>query len=423
MPAITTNINLNLTSGPGTFSILGTEGRSLSVLLSVKSGGKPFDCTGRVISLWYGPSVEEGHAVVADAVGFGFARFTLAAEDTATRGNLMAQINSTINGISEEWARGWFTLQRDPSAEYDPITWNPTGLTSVATDDTLTGDGTTGSPLSVADAIVNGAAAGATAVQGTPWEDEGYLKAESDTLADVVARNPDANQATITNAASYEARRPPTLRVAGFGTTAANQDYIYDGIQDGKPRYMGSIWNIYWSPAFPGGARWVMERSIAPVQRYTSADDVATPDLATTWVVTFGVSEPIGTVTALPETATITPDGVMDGDEEHVYALRYKTQEFDVGNVSGAVALDARKGTVQTLTVTADITDITINNLAGNVVMLYIDNTADKSILIPSIDLIAGAIPTGPGIFPVFFGTVKGNVLATIGEHFEATGA
>ncbi len=124
MPVITSHINLSLTSGPGTFAIKGTEGKAMSVYLSVMSGGRPFDCTGYTVALWYGPSPAEGHVVAAEQVGFGFVKFALEAGDTATRGNLMAQITAVKGDLTEEWARGWFTLQRDPSADYDPITWN-----------------------------------------------------------------------------------------------------------------------------------------------------------------------------------------------------------------------------------------------------------------------------------------------------------
>ncbi len=320
----------------------------------------------------------------------------------------------------------------------NPLSVVPGAESVVITDSTLTGDGTVEDPLSVADDIVNGAAAGATAVQGTPWTAEGYLteipqevidgaalgmtalQEESDTLADVVGRNPDADQAAITNAASYEAmgEHESNIVAAGFTAAGANQVYVVVGEQAGRPLYNGvtdPLWAIGWTDFFGDG--WYIEFDGGTPEIYSFGTSEQPTGLA--W--TDSDANPVpGSLIALPVSSTLAPDGVKDSDNEHVYAFRYKTLQHAVGNVSGAVALDALNGTVQTLVVTDDITDISINNLAGNVVMLHIDNTAGKSILIPSIDYIAGEIPEGPGTFAVYVYAVNGLIFAAISEHFEA---
>jgi len=90
--------------------------------------------------------------------------------------------------------------------------------------------------------------------------------------------------------------------VSGAGTSAVNGTYVYDSIVNGKPKYVksGTQFTIFWY-SFLAFKYW---QTVADSNKYyRSYDDVATPDLVTTWsVYTDGIA-PIPTVTVSTSTA------------------------------------------------------------------------------------------------------------------------
>lgn len=78
--------------------------------------------------------------------------------------------------------------------------------------------------------------------------------------------------------------------VAGAGTTAVNGTYVESGTLDGKPYYTYSTYTLMW---LADDEAWVI---VATIGLYGSYDNVATPDLCTTWFKVNG-SLPVPTVT------------------------------------------------------------------------------------------------------------------------------
>lgn len=84
-----------------------------------------------------------------------------------------------------------------------------------------------------------------------------------------------------------------SVTVSGAGTSEANGTYSYAGELYGKPYYMFGENALYWL-AFSYQI-WVIATNAGGV--YYSYDDVATPDLVTTWTVSAG-SLPLPAVTS-----------------------------------------------------------------------------------------------------------------------------
>jgi hypothetical protein len=85
-----------------------------------------------------------------------------------------------------------------------------------------------------------------------------------------------------------------TVTVSGAGTSEVNGTYAYWLDLEGKPVYTkGGGYNIWWDTVILG---WSIYLDTG-VDYYTSTDDVATPDLVTTWTVSAG-SLPLPTVTS-----------------------------------------------------------------------------------------------------------------------------
>jgi len=80
--------------------------------------------------------------------------------------------------------------------------------------------------------------------------------------------------------------------VAGAGYAAVNGTYVYSGLSDGKAYYAKDAAYIAWSS---GRSRW--DIVVSTLQIYQSTDDVATPDLVTTWTLGMYGLNPIPTVT------------------------------------------------------------------------------------------------------------------------------
>lgn len=102
-----------------------------------------------------------------------------------------------------------------------------------------------------------------------------------------------------------------TMVVSGAGTSAANGTWTYAGELYGKPYYALGENMLFW---YGAGGYWVLASS------YYSTDDVATPDLVTTWTVSAG-SLPLPTVTSatvpiLTEVAAFTVEMPMIIDFE-----------------------------------------------------------------------------------------------------------
>lgn len=92
--------------------------------------------------------------------------------------------------------------------------------------------------------------------------------------------------------------------VSGAGTTGDNGTYYQFGTVNGKPQYSktgtASYPRIFWANGF-----WQIDETGNGVAEYSSNQDVATPDLVTTWNVTGGEgTAPAPTVTAQAATAT-----------------------------------------------------------------------------------------------------------------------
>jgi hypothetical protein len=97
--------------------------------------------------------------------------------------------------------------------------------------------------------------------------------------------------------AGQEITSYPLLVVSGAGTSSVNSQYYYIGLFNNKPSYNG--WNpqtnaiaIVWS-----GIQWQIITTGQVIQYYSN-DDVATPDLVTTWIADSG-SPPVPTVAIL----------------------------------------------------------------------------------------------------------------------------
>lgn len=126
-------------------------------------------------------------------------------------------------------------------------------------------------------------------------------------LSDCVAlANSDGVVATL-NLSGQTPAAPPTLNcmsVAGAGTAAANGAYTPRGTVNGKEYYnlvgqpdSTSGYAIGWEDFGIAGIQWGITDSVSAVL-YISSDDVATPDLVTTWLVAPSGSLPVPTVTS-----------------------------------------------------------------------------------------------------------------------------
>ena len=84
--------------------------------------------------------------------------------------------------------------------------------------------------------------------------------------------------------------------VSGAGTTAVNGTYAVIGEEGGKPVYANNA-NSDIAIGWDGGEKkWLIMNLSTYVIYYYSSDDVATPDLCTTWEVIDG-EPPVPTVT------------------------------------------------------------------------------------------------------------------------------
>ena len=79
--------------------------------------------------------------------------------------------------------------------------------------------------------------------------------------------------------------------VSGAGSSEVNGTYVESGTIEGRPKYVYDNYVLLWAD----GA-WIIGTSDYVTAYYYSNDDVATPDLCTTWEVEDG-EPPVPTVT------------------------------------------------------------------------------------------------------------------------------
>jgi len=95
--------------------------------------------------------------------------------------------------------------------------------------------------------------------------------------------------------------------VSGAGSSDSNGTYVESGESSGKPEYSMGDQRIRWS-----GTQWEIRYYKYFMIDYYSTDDVATPDLCTTWQVGGHGLSPVPTVTA--------SGGGSSGNPYHYYA-------------------------------------------------------------------------------------------------------
>lgn len=110
--------------------------------------------------------------------------------------------------------------------------------------------------------------------------------------------------------------------VSGAGTTAVNGTYIENGTFNDKPKYTFDDYEIRWRiTTRPPVTRW--ELILTSEVIYYSNDNVATPDLCTTWQVYEG-NAPAPTVTAA-------------GGGDQSGALRRTNMNAQMSNLTGGM--------------------------------------------------------------------------------------
>ena len=157
------------------------------------------------------------------------------------------------------------------------------------------------------------------------WPDD-YFPALPEGVVDIQYKEVVEFSLAIASTAEFEVVLPndesvtvsdtSTIIVAGAGTTAVNGTYVYTAMVDSKPSF-GTGGNIIrW---FSDNGVWLI--LVEPFNYYyRSFDDVATPDLVTTWIAVDG-EDPVPTVTeaqvpTLTEVATFTLEMPMVIDAE-----------------------------------------------------------------------------------------------------------
>jgi hypothetical protein len=79
--------------------------------------------------------------------------------------------------------------------------------------------------------------------------------------------------------------------VSGAGSTEVNGTYVESGTNKGRPKYVYDNYVLIWSSG------WGIVTQDFSAAYYYSEDDVATPDLCTTWEVIGDGELPVPTVT------------------------------------------------------------------------------------------------------------------------------
>jgi len=117
--------------------------------------------------------------------------------------------------------------------------------------------------------------------------------------------------------------------VAGAGSSSVNGTYTHTGTANSKPLYgMGASYDIRWS-----GTAWQI-RGFTFLIYYQSSDDVATPDLVTTWTLGASGTNPVPTVTESEDPAPSTDTPSTDtppsiGDMAYSVFAKWGSTDYD----------------------------------------------------------------------------------------------
>lgn len=128
----------------------------------------------------------------------------------------------------------------------------------------------------------------------------------------------------------------------GAGTSAANGSFVPSGDNDGKTAYtkVGSLNRLRWNA---GAAKWRFQSNGGTVF-YESTDDVATPNLVTTWTrvsgavglptVTAGITQQLNDPSAL--VTAMFPSGAGTAEANAIYTSRGMNEGKEYYNILGA---------------------------------------------------------------------------------------
>jgi hypothetical protein len=217
-----------------------------------------------------------------------------------------------------------------------------------------------------------------TATQPAAWDT--LEKIETATGADIIDSTELAtelldyvgNTDVVGDLVAYEEDDTSVMVMAGFGTEAVNGTYPYLFTMNGRPQYAKATQRVYWR-----GTKWLIEETGAD-DYYESTDDVATPNLVTTWTTVTG-SLPIGTVTAGVDETSI--DDIRVLGETALQDIESES----VGDLSDVVITAAADGDflrfdgtnwVDHVVVLADVSDA--GTMAGEDADDYYDITGDE---------------------------------------------
>ena len=119
------------------------------------------------------------------------------------------------------------------------------------------------------------------------WPDD-YFPALPEGVVDIQYKEVVEFEVVLPNDASVDVGSTDII-VSGAGNAVVNDTWTFWDTVDGKPAYITATQYMAWSAA---AGYWSMSGW------YISYDDVATPDLVTTWELGFGGVLPLPTVTA-----------------------------------------------------------------------------------------------------------------------------
>ncbi len=112
---------------------------------------------------------------------------------------------------------------------------------------------------------------------------------------------------------------------------------------------------------------------------------------------------------------TFIPGGISKAAADARY--QKKKDVYVLGDVSGALGINAANGLVQQGNVTGDITGFVVTNLDKNSVLLTLDNSGSNGIVFDAADYVLGNLPA-EGIFTVYLYQVGTTVYAVISDAF-----
>lgn len=147
-----------------------------------------------------------------------------------------------------------------------------------------------------------------------------------------VAHTRVAQATTIEPTDELFVRKPYAMVIADAGTAAVNVVATYDGVLNGKDSFTfpgatdPESDGVYWHT---GDSKWRI--MLGTAIQYDSADDVATPDLVTTWDENVGTTVP--TVTLQPEQTCRVARSVLDGCTRYAAILMQTGTDAPVATV------------------------------------------------------------------------------------------